>query len=105
MQLKIDVDLQFTLMASTLYGLLARRIGHGHDKTKARQLFDRFVRTAAKVRIPEDRIEVRLGWRARNPLLIAAGFGDGETKIPWLDDRQLQIVIGYDKHGAPPAEG
>ena len=39
--LKIDVDLQFTLLASTLYRLLARRIGHGHEKTKARQLSSR----------------------------------------------------------------
>ena len=28
--LKIDADLQFTMMAGTLYRLLARRIGHGH---------------------------------------------------------------------------
>ena len=102
--LKIDVDLQFTLLASTLYRLLARRIGHGHEKTKARQLFDRFVRTVAKVRIrDDDTLEVRLGRRAHNPLLIAAGFADGETAIPWLDNRKLRIVIGYDKHAAPPA--
>ena len=102
--IQIDVDLQFTLMASTLYRLVARRIGNGHEKTEARKLFDRFARTAAKVRILSDRIEVRLGQRAHNPLLIAAGFGDGENAIPWLDNRQLRIVIGYDKRGAPPAE-
>ena len=90
-------------MASTLYRLLARRIGHGHERTKARQLSDRFVRIAAKVRILEDRTEVRLGRRTRNPPLVAAGFGDGETAIPWLDNRQLRMVIGYDKHGAAPA--
>ena len=101
--LQIDVDLEFTLMASTLYRLLARRIGHGHERTKARQLSDRFVRIAAKVRILEDRTEVRLGRRTRNPPLVAAGFGDGETAIPWLDNRQLRMVIGYDKHGAAPA--
>ena len=48
-------------------------------------------------------LKVRLGRRAHNPLLIAAGFADGETAIPWLDNRKLQIVIGYDKHAAPQA--
>lgn len=98
--LKIDVDLQFTLLASTLYRLLARRIGHGHERTKARQLFDRFVRTTATVRILGDAIDVRLGRRAHNPLRIGAGFAVGETVVPWLENRKLRILIGYDKHSA-----
>ena len=64
--LKIDADLQFTVMAATLYRLLARRIGHQHERTKAQQLFDRFVRTSATVRIGPEVIEVRLGRRAHN---------------------------------------
>ncbi len=95
--LQIDADLQFTVMASTLYRLLARRIGHQHERTKAQQLFDRFVRTAATVRIGPELIEVRLGRRAHNPLLIAAGFGQQETAIPWLANRKLRIVIGHDE--------
>ena len=102
--LRIDVDLKFTLMGASLYRMLATRIGHGHEKTPARQLFNRFVRTPAKVRILPDSIEVRLGRRAHNPLLIAAGFADVELPIPWIEDRKLRIVIGYDKHGGAPAE-
>ena len=95
--LKIDADLQFTVMAGTLYRLLARRIGHGHEQARARQLFERFVRTAATVRIGEDSIEVRLGRRAHNPLLIAAGFGEDRPAIPWLGNKQLKLVIGLDE--------
>ncbi len=95
--LKIDADLQFTVMAATLYRLLARRIGHQHERTKAQQLFDRFVRTSATVRIGPEVIEVRLGRRAHNPLLIAAGFGEEELEIPWLANRKLRIVIGHDE--------
>ncbi len=29
--------------------------------------------------------------RAHNPLLIAAGFGEKATSIPWWDGRPLQI--------------
>ena len=68
--LKIDADPQLTLMASTLYRLLGRCLGQGHER--ARQLFERFVGTAAKVRTSERSVEVRLGRRAYNPPLIAA---------------------------------
>ncbi len=68
-------------MAGTLYRLLARR--HGHERMCARQLFERFMRTAATVRIDERSVEVRLGRRAHNPLLIAAGFGDDRPAYPW----------------------
>ena len=95
--LKIDADLQFTLMAGTLYRLLARRIGHGHQSERARQLFNRFVRTAAKIRISQECVEVRLGRRAHNPLLIAAGFGEDRPTIPWLGNKQLRLVIGLDE--------
>ena len=95
--LKIDADLQFTLMASTLYRLLGRRLGNGHQHMRARQLFERFVRTAAKVRIDERSVEVRLGRRAHNPLLIAAGFGEDRPAIPWLGNKTLKLVIGLDE--------
>ncbi len=95
--LKIDADLQFTVMAGTLYRLLGRRLGHGHERMRARQLFERFVRTAATVRIHEHSVEVRLGRRAHNPLLLAAGFGDDRPAIPWLGNKTLKLVIGLDE--------
>ncbi len=95
--LKIDPDLQFTVMAGTLYRLLGRRLGHGHERMRARQLFERFVRTAATVRIHEHSVEVRLGRRAHNPLLLAAGFGDDRPAIPWLGNKTLKLVIGLDE--------
>ena len=102
--LKIDADLQFTLMAGTLYRLLARRIGRGHQSERARVLFERFVRMAAKIRIDEECIEVRLGRRANNPALIAAGFGEERPPIRWLGNKQLRLVIGLDEQEHSPAE-
>ena len=64
---------------------------------RARQLFNRFVRTAAKIRISQECVEVRLGRRAHNPLLIAAGFGEDRPTIPWLGNKQLRLVIGLDE--------
>ena len=95
--LKVDADLHFTLIAASLYRLLGRRLGHRHQTSPARQLFERFVRTTATVRVGEDTTEVRLGRRAHNPLLLAAGFGTDQPLIPWWGNRKLKLVIGLDE--------
>ena len=82
--MKVNCDLQLTLMASSLYRLLAGRIGRGYEHTESRHLFRDFVAATAEVRITESAIVVRYQKRAHNPLLIAAGFDTTETAIPWL---------------------
>ena len=89
--MRIDTDLQLTLIASTLYRLLAIRVGNGHQICRARTLFRDFVdataTATATVTISGWLIRVLYGRRAQNPLMIHAGFGDVETTIPWLEDR------------------
>ena len=95
--LKIDADLQFTMMAGALYRLLGRRIGRGHEKQRTRQLFERFVRSTAKIQILEKEIVVRLNRRAHNPLLIAAGFREDRPAIPWLGNLPVRLLIGLEE--------
>ena len=85
--MKVNCDLQLTLMASSLYRLLAGRIGRGYEHAKSRHLFRDFVDATAKVTISESEIVVRYQKRAHNPLLVAAGFDRTETIIPWLGGR------------------
>ena len=89
-----DDGLQLTLMASSLYRLLAGRIGQGYEHTKSRHLFRDFVDATAKVKITESEIVVRYQKRAHNPLLVAAGFDRTETVISWLGGKRLQLVFG-----------
>ena len=42
--LKVNCDLQLTLMASSLYRVLAAQIGQGYQAAKSRHLFDDFLR-------------------------------------------------------------
>jgi hypothetical protein len=92
--LKVNCDLQFTLMASSLYRLLGSRIGNGYPTAKSRHLFRDFVDASATVQIGGRTIDVRFQKRARNPLLIAAGYDKMDVPIPWLGGKRLRFVFG-----------
>ena len=92
--MKVNCDLQLTLMASSLYRLLAGRIGRGYEHTESRHLFRDFVDATAEVEITKSAIVVRYQKRAHNPLLIAAGFDTTEAAIPWLGRKRLRLVFG-----------
>ena len=89
--LRIDLDVQLTLMASSLYRLLATRVGERFRTAEPASLFRKFVEASATIDISEDRIDVTLGRRAHNPHLIEAGYADTTNSIPWLDNRPLKI--------------
>jgi hypothetical protein len=92
--LKVNCDLQLTLMASGLYRLLGQRLGHGYQHAKARHLFRDLVDATATVTIHADRIEVRFQKRAHNPILLAAGFDKTDVAVPWLDGKRLRLTFG-----------
>ena len=92
--IKVNCDLQLTLMASSLYRLLAARIGHGYESAKSRHLFRDFIDAAAEVSITEGEIVVQFQKRAHNPLLIAAGFDKTDGAVPWLGNNRLRLAFG-----------
>jgi hypothetical protein len=92
--LKVNCDLLLTLMASSLYRLLAGRVGHGYETAKSRHLFRDFVNASAVVRMTDEEIQVRFQRRAHNPLLIGAGFDQSDVAIPWLNKKRLRFVFG-----------
>jgi hypothetical protein len=92
--MKVNCDLLLTVMANSLYRLLAGRIGRGYERAESRHLFQNFVNATASVAITGSEIVVRYQKRAHNPLLIAAGFDTTETVIPWLGWNHLRLVFG-----------
>jgi transposase len=92
--MKVNCDLQLTLMASSLYRLLACRLGNGYEKAKSRHLFADVIDAAAQVQIGTREIEVRFHKRAHNPYLLAAGFDETNQTIPWLGKKRLRLVFG-----------
>jgi hypothetical protein len=92
--MKVNCDLQLTLMASSLYRLLAVRIGNRYEVAKSRHLFRDFVDASAEISITEGEIVVRFQKRAHNPLLLAAGFDKTDEVVPWLGRKRLRLVFG-----------
>lgn len=92
--MKVNCDLQLTLMASSLYRLLAVRIGNGYESARSRHLFRDFIDASAGVTITEDEVVVSYQKRAHNPLLVAAGFDQTNTRVPWLGNKRLRLLLG-----------
>jgi hypothetical protein len=92
--MKVNCDLQLTLMASSLYRLLAVRIGNGYESAKSRHLFRDFIDASAGVTITEEEVVVKYQKRAHNPLLVAAGFDRTDTVVPWLGNKRLRLLLG-----------
>jgi transposase len=92
--MKVNCDLQLTLMASSLYRLLANRLGNGYQTAESRHLFRDFINASASITIAASEIEVRFQKRAHNPHLRAAGFDRLDPIIPWLGRKRLRLVFG-----------
>jgi hypothetical protein len=91
--LKVNCDVQLTLMASGLYRYLGQRIGHGYETVKSSHLFRDFIDATATIDIDEGNIWVRFQKRAHNPLLLEADFANTDIRVPWLGKR-LRFLFG-----------
>jgi hypothetical protein len=92
--MKVNCDLQLTLMASSLYRLLGVQIGHGYAEAKSRHIFRDFIGATGQVTLTDQEILIRFQKRAHNPLLLAAGFANLNPPLPWLGGRRLRLLFG-----------
>jgi hypothetical protein len=89
--LKVDFDLQLTLMASTLYRLFAEKIGSGYGHAQAKQLFRNLLEVSATVVVEANRVVVTLDKRAHNPFLVKSRLADLPTPMPWFGGKELVL--------------
>lgn len=92
--MKVNCDLQLTLMGSSLYRLLGAHIGGGYATAESRTIYRDFIDASARVTITPDTVEVKFGKRAHNPYLLAAGFADTDIAVPWWQGRRLKLAFG-----------
>lgn len=87
--LKVDFDLQITLLASTLYRLFAEKIGASYGHAQAKKLFRTLLEVSATVAIETDRVVVTLDKRAHHPFLLKSRLADEPTPMPWFGGKKL----------------
>jgi hypothetical protein len=89
--MKVDFDMQLTLAASSLYRLMARRIGREYSHCQAKTVFRNLLDLSGKVEVTATSVVVTLDKRAHNPYLVASGLADQPTPMPWFGDKKLII--------------
>jgi len=89
--LKVDFDLQLTLMAGSLFRLMARRIGREYERAQPKTIFRNLLDLSGKVEIEAEHVVVTLDKRAHNPFLVASGLADKPVPMPWCGNKKLLI--------------
>jgi len=92
--MKVNCDVQLTLMASSLYRLLGTQMGNGYETAKSSHIFRDLVNAGAQVIVSKTEVTIRMHKRSHNPLLIAAGFPRSRIPIPWLGGKILRFDFG-----------
>jgi hypothetical protein len=86
---KVDFDIATTLIASTLYKIMAshfKLFKHAKPKTSYRS----FVEGAAQVLITSNKIKVNFGKKSFNPLIMDWVSSLPEIKVPWMNNRIIE---------------
>src|ERR1019366_5958338 len=89
--MKVDFDMQLTLAATSLYRMMAQRIGREYSHSQAKTVFRNLLDLSGKVEVTATSVVVTLDKRAHNPYLVASGLADQPTPMPWFGDKKLII--------------
>jgi hypothetical protein len=92
--MKVNCDLQLTLIGSSLYRLFGAQIGGAYQTAESRHIWRDFIDTSARLTITDDTIEGRYGKRAHNPYLLDAGLAQTNIPVPWWQGRRLKLAFG-----------
>jgi transposase len=87
---KVHFDVIMTMIADTLYSMLANKL-RGFEDCDAAKVYRHFVRGKGQVSLSGDRLIVTFPRRAHNPILRNASWHRLPKKIPWLGDATLDL--------------
>jgi hypothetical protein len=87
---KVHFDVVMTMIADTLYYLLAQRL-RGFEECNAPRIFRHFIRGKGHVTVTGEEITVRYPKRAHNPLLRAIPWNQLPERVSWLGNRRLRM--------------
>ena len=91
--LKVDFDLQLTLMGSALYRLLAKRLPDTYRRAQAKTVFRHLLDVSGRVDIGERDVIVTLDSRAHNPILAETKLIGRPVPMPWFGGKRLILEL------------
>jgi transposase len=86
---KVDFDIALTLIANTLYKALASKFKL-FENSKPKTTYRNLVENEARITITPDKLKVRFGKKAFNPMIMDWVRSLPEVKVPWMNDRIIE---------------
>lgn len=87
---KIHFDVALTMVADTLYSMLARKL-RGFEDCDAPKIYRNFVKGKAGIKIEQGELTVTYPRRAHNPILRNVPWHRLPGSISWLEDIDLNL--------------
>ncbi len=88
--LKVHFDVAMTMIADTLYCMLARKL-RGFEDCDAPKLYRHFVRGKGTVSVKDRTVTVTYPRRAHNPILRKAAWDRLPAVVPGMENAKLQL--------------
>ena len=87
---KIHFDVVLTMIADTLYYLLARRL-RGFEECNAPKIFRHFIRGKGQITVGKEEVVVCFPKRAHNPIIRSVDWKQLPERVSWLGNRRLRF--------------
>ena len=87
---KVHFDVIMTMIADTLYSLLARKL-RGFENCDASKIYRLFVKGKAKVNLSSQKLSVTFPRRAHNPILRSVPWYQLPQSLSWLNGAGLEL--------------
>jgi transposase len=88
--LNVDLDTTLTVIAGSIYRLLARSLKR-YEHATPETIHEQFIDTTGRIDVQGDGATVTLARRTWTPVLLQAGFAELDLPIPWWGDRRLRF--------------
>jgi len=88
--LNVDADTTLTVIAGTIYRLLARSLKR-YEHATPETIYEQFIDTTGRIDVQDDGATVTLARRTYTPVLLQAGFAELDLPIPWWGNRRLRF--------------
>jgi len=89
---KVHFDVIMTMIADTLYNMLARKL-RGFEDCDAPKIYRNFVKGKARVTVKDHEITVIYPKRAHNPILRSVPWNKMSNSLSWLDNARVNLIF------------